>query len=179
VRLVYIAGPYRGRSDTEVRNNIARAKEVAVELIRKWHTPFNGHEKSLRQRLPGGDPFPVTPHLNTANFDFVPSIAELAGADYYLAGTMKQLQGCSAVILTRHDAGFVSTGTRDEIYEANRMGIPVFDSVDAYLYYRENAAYHRQIDDMCENLSRDPHGARIGRTFHIFGEPHDKSQPSL
>ena len=100
-RLVYIAGPYRGRDSWEVERNIFRARELGAEAASRGFMP-------------------VIPHANTAHF---------AGADeFWLEGTLELMRRCDEVWVlpdwTR------SSGTRGEVAEALRLGLPVYHAGD-------------------------------------------------
>ncbi|HFW4440633.1 TPA: hypothetical protein ACIBQB_002292 [Salmonella enterica subsp. enterica serovar 9,12:-:-] len=71
--------------------------------------------------------FPVTPHLNTANFEYKTE-GEIPD-EYWLECTMELMRRCDAVLLIGEDA-MRSSGTRAEVEEAKRLNIPVFNSLD-------------------------------------------------
>lgn len=133
MRLVYIAGPYRGPDITAVRKNIQAAKNTAITLIDQLH------KKTEMMAW-----FPVVPHMNTALFDFQ---GELEGVpdEYYLRGTMQQLMGCQAVVLVSHDAIQKSKGTTAEVARANEHGIPVFVNVESFLRFATDRDYHLEV----------------------------------
>lgn len=132
MRLVYIAGPYRGPDITAVRKNIQAAKNTAIDLIAR-----QVQKNSLVW-------FPVIPHMNTALFDFQ---GELEGVpdEYYLQGTMQQMQGCQAVVLVSHDAILKSVGTTEEVARANARGIPVFVNVESFIRFVTDRDYHLEV----------------------------------
>ncbi|HGE7051766.1 TPA: hypothetical protein ACGCAJ_004759 [Serratia marcescens] len=115
MKLIYIAGPYREWQDgmgeiSTIAHNIMDAREVAADLVRRLQ------DKGI---------FPVTPHLNTAHFE------RLSGLDgvpdeYWLKGTAELLRRCDGVLLTRPDAGKISSGTRKELNIAEKMGKPIY-----------------------------------------------------
>ena len=106
---VYIAGPYRGATPEIVRGNIARAVDLAKEVILQTN----------------GKWYPVIPHKNTEGLDGLQSDA------YYLAGTMDQMRNCDAVLLV---GGWEnSLGTLGEIDEARRLNIPVYYNIESFL----------------------------------------------
>jgi hypothetical protein len=190
MKLVYIAGPYRAADQAGVEENIRLARQTAVALLRALHHKpvveiIGGHgyddapeSRSILEKMGHEAPFPVIPHMNTALFDYTPGISGI-DADYWLRGTMRQMRDCSYVILTRPDAAEKSIGTRNEVYEANRCGIPVFDSVPAFLFYLKDEKYHGQVEDQVKRIMWNPTDYRVGKTMHIFGSPLDESQPSL
>lgn len=190
MKLVYIAGPYRSHNKEGVEENIRLARQTAVALLRALHHKpvveiIGGHgyddapeSRSILEKMGREAPFPVIPHMNTALFDYTPGISGI-DANYWLRGTMRQMVDCDYVILTRKDAGERSIGTRNEVYEANREGIPVFEDVAAFLHYLKNETFQAQVDDMVKSIMLNPRDNKVGKTMHIFGSPLDESQPSL
>ena len=101
-QLIYIAGPYRaGRGRTE-RENVRAAEEVALEIWKSGH-------------------YALCPHLNTAFF------TGEAPDDTWLAGDLRMIEGCDAVVLIGNWE--FSDGTRQEIAHAIENGIPVYDGL--------------------------------------------------
>lgn len=110
--LVYIAGPFRAESNWGVQQNVRRAEELALEA-------------TLRGAQAGVRIMPVCPHKNTSNFHgYRP---DLLTDDFWLAGTLELMRRCDAVLLTK--GWRKSTGTRAEVKEARRLGIPVFERI--------------------------------------------------
>lgn len=189
MKLVYIAGPYRAADQVGVELNIARARRVAIALLKALHHKpvveiVGGHgyddapeSRSILEKMGQQAPFPVIPHMNTALFDYVDGIASI-GADYWLAGTMQQMRDCSYVVLVQPDAGEKSIGTRNEIYEANREGIPVFEDVPAFIHYLKDEKYQQLVNAQVESIMLNPRDNRVGRTLHVFGGPTDESRTS-
>lgn len=188
MKLVYIAGPYRSHNKEGVEENIRLARQTAVALLRALHHKpvveiIGGHgyddapeSRSILEKMGREAPFPVIPHMNTALFDYTPGISGI-DADYWLRGTLRQMWDCSYVILTRPDAAEKSIGTCNEVYEANRCGIPVFEDVPAFIYYLTDEKFQAQVDDWVKKIKQDPTGYRVGRTRHVFGSPLNESQP--
>lgn len=99
MKVVYVAGKYRGPHAWAVEQNIRAASDVAAAVIRAGHMP-------------------LTPHKNIAHME------GLADDAFFLAGTLELLRRCDAVILV---PGWESSvGARAEVAEANRLGLPVF-----------------------------------------------------
>ena len=96
MKLVYLAGPYRGKSKFKPLNwlqrqiNIYRARRAAV----------------------------LCPHLNTSNFD------GLCDDQVFLDGTIEMMRRCDLVIVL--PSWNKSTGSKAEIKEAKRLGIPAY-----------------------------------------------------
>lgn len=104
MKLVYIAGPYRAGTPWLVEQNIRRAEELG-----------------LRVAMLGA--MPVIPHSMCRFFD-----GERTG-QFWVDGTLELMRRCDAVMLV---SGWTeSVGTRGEVEEAKRIGIPVFAVFDA------------------------------------------------
>lgn len=100
MKVVYIAGPFRGKSAWAIENNIRRAEALALVVWRLGHAA-------------------ICPHANTRHFQgAVPD-------DVWLKGDLEILRRCDAVVLT--DYWTESSGAIDEVLEAIERGIPVFE----------------------------------------------------
>jgi hypothetical protein len=111
--LIYVAGPFRGKTPWEVHCNVNRAEQLAYEV----------------QQIPNC--FPVVPHMNTKNFD------GLNTAEFWINGTLELMErACDAVILV--EGWERSQGTLGEIARAELRGMPVFERIDQL---RKWAAY--------------------------------------
>ena len=103
---IYIAGPYRAATSSEVDANINRARDAMVELLHMGHTPF-------------------CPHAHTARFErdypHVPS-------EIYLEQDLRWLNHCDAVL--RLPGWESSAGTRRELQEAADIGLAIYTSLD-------------------------------------------------
>jgi len=106
MKLVYIAGPYRGENTSEVTHNIQRAREAAEEV---W--------------LAGGAA--LCPHLNSAYMD------GLVDDEAFLEAGLLMLERCDAVrvISISHPGGRRSEGTEREFVRARQLGMPVLYSL--------------------------------------------------
>lgn len=119
MKLIYIAGPYRqwydsvGEANT-IAHNIMDARGVSAELVRRLN------EKGI---------FPVTPHLNTAHFERLEGL-DVVPDHYWLQGTLELMRRCDGVLLTRPDADRISGGTRNELHVAEKMGLPIYRTLD-------------------------------------------------
>jgi nucleoside 2-deoxyribosyltransferase len=103
VKVVYIAGKFRGKTAWHVAENVRAAEQVG------FHVAAAGA-------------MPVIPHANTAHFDGTLT------AEFWLAGTMELLERCDAVIMV---PGWLdSIGALAERKRADELGKPVFDAGD-------------------------------------------------
>lgn len=97
--LVYVAGPYRAPTVYGISCNIDRAKRAAAGL---WALGVAA----------------LCPHANSGYLD------GLAPDQVFLAGALEMMRRCDAVLLV---PGWEdSVGTRAELAEAERLGIPVY-----------------------------------------------------
>jgi len=101
--LVYVAAPYRSPTALGVLANVAWATGVSHDIMR---------------RCP--DALAVVPQLNSAFCD------ELRPEAWWLDATLELMRRCDAVLV----GGAETEGVRGEIAEAQRLGIPVFGSLD-------------------------------------------------
>lgn len=108
IKVVYIAGPFRGKDNWAIAQNVRNAETVAFEVAQAGFMP-------------------LCPHTNTANFHGTLS------DEFWLSGTLELLRRCDALVLVPEWGH--STGTRAEIEEATILGIPVFYSVKALKYF--------------------------------------------
>lgn len=99
-KVIYIAGPFRGRNAWEIECNIRRAESLAMSV---WHL--------------GGAA--ICPHANTRYFQ------GLLDDKVWLDGDLAILAKCDAVVLT--DNWITSRGAVEEVIFAIEHGIPVFE----------------------------------------------------
>jgi hypothetical protein len=112
---VYVAGPYRGDGKQgTVEKNIYQARIMATKVARAGL-------------------FPITPHLNTALFDFEDTLIDFA-PEFWLDNYKDLVLDCDAVIVIAGE----SSGTRAEIEVAQKHGIPVYWELNQLL------------DDLCQ-----------------------------
>jgi nucleoside 2-deoxyribosyltransferase len=103
MKLVYVAGPFRGPSAWDIEQNIRRAETLALAV---W-------------RLGAAC---LCPHTNTRFFQ------NAAPDSVWLEGDLEMLRRCDAVILT--DDWERSSGARAERDLAIQQNIPVFYGID-------------------------------------------------
>ena len=99
VKVVYVAGPFRGPNAWEIEQNIRRAEELGLAVWRMGAAA-------------------VIPHCNTRFFQGA------APDEVWLKGDIEILKRCDAVILTEDWQR--SSGARGEREFALRQGIPTF-----------------------------------------------------
>ena len=105
MKLIYIAGPFSGKTAWAVACNVHRAEYLAAQVIERncgW--------------------FPIVPHSLGARFDGHGTY------EYWLEGTLDLLRKCDAVLMV---SGWErSKGATGEKLEAERLGLPVYLSFD-------------------------------------------------
>lgn len=99
MKLIYLAGPFRGLDSWAVACNVHEAASLALQVWKLGAVC-------------------ICPHLNTAQFQGA------APDEVWLKGDIEILRRCDAVILT--DDWKRSSGARAEVAEAYGRGIPVF-----------------------------------------------------
>lgn len=102
MKVVYVAGKFRGANAWEVAENVRVAERVGMEVAQ-------------------AGAMPMIPHANTAHFDGT------MDDQFWLDGTMELLRRCDAVALAGNWRA--SGGACMEKDEAHRLGIPVFFSI--------------------------------------------------
>lgn len=112
MKVVYIAGPFRGPSAWDIECNIRRAEERALSVWRLGAVA-------------------VCPHANSRFFQGA------APDDVWLRGDLELLSRCDAVLLTSEWES--SLGTLVEIIKAMDLNIPVFTKFSslAVWFYHE------------------------------------------
>lgn len=104
MRLIYIAGPFRGKTSWDVEKHIRHAEDLAYEVARLGAMP-------------------LCPHTNTRFFDGTMT------EQFWLDGTLELMSRCDAVVLT--DDWHFSAGARAEVQKAHALNLPVFENIDA------------------------------------------------
>ena len=108
--VVYIAGPFRGKSHWDVEQNIRRAEGLALEA---WRAGFAV----------------ICPHTNTRFFDGA------ADDKVWLEGDLEILVRCDVVLLT--DDWERSSGARAEVAHAREWNVPVFMTLETLREWSE------------------------------------------
>lgn len=103
MKVVYVAGKFRGPTAWEIEQNIRRAETVGMEVAKLGAAP-------------------LIPHANTRFFHGTLT------DEFWLDATMAMLGRCDAVILVPQWKE--SSGARAEVEEAKRRHLPVFEHID-------------------------------------------------
>ena len=99
MKVVYVAGPFRGATPWRVELNVRRAEEEALNV---WKLGAVA----------------LCPHTNSRNFE-----GECPDSTW-INGTLELLRRCDAIFVL--DGWKESKGTQGEIAEAEYMGLPIF-----------------------------------------------------
>lgn len=102
LKLVYVAGPFRGKTPWDVAQNVRAAEEVGLGIARIGA-------------------YPVIPHAMTQHFD------KQLSDEFWLNGTMELLRRCDALITTPNWRS--SVGATAEVQEMHKLQRPVFHDV--------------------------------------------------
>lgn len=102
MKLVYVAGKFRGPTAWDIEQNIRRAELVGMEVARLGAAP-------------------LIPHANTRFFHGTLT------DEFWLAATIVMLDRCDAVMLVPQWQD--SKGTLAEVERAKQRGLPVFEGL--------------------------------------------------
>jgi len=128
MKVVYVAGPYRGKDNWEIEQNVRRAEEVALRI---WRT---------------GQAVALCPHCETRFFQGA------APDDIWIAGTLELLRRCDAIFLL--PGWITSVGARGEQQEALRRHIHAFERFDDLLRWLDECD---EADSNNEAFRKDQH----------------------
>lgn len=101
MKVAYVAGKYRSKTEWGLIQNIRKAEEIAAEL---WSYGYAV----------------ICPHKNTAHFGGVHNLND----QIWLDGDLEILKRCDLVVATEEWQD--SEGAREEIKTARQYGIPVY-----------------------------------------------------
>lgn len=113
MRVIYIAGPFRGPSAWAIESNIRVAESLALEVWRAGAVA-------------------VCPHANSRYFQGA------APDDIWLTGYLELLRRCDAVLVTPDWTR--SAGAMAEVAEADAHGLPVFDTLAGLVAWLRDGA---------------------------------------
>ena len=126
MKVVYVAGPYRGKHESDVVRNIRNAEAVAIRIWQAGHCA-------------------LCPHKNTALF------GGLADDSVWLAGDIEMLKRCDEMVLARGWEN--STGTLREIEVCKSEGIPYYTSIEAWEKATIACSRPCRLHDRCMTVS--------------------------
>ena len=119
MKIVYIAGPFRGETAWDIERNVRLAETAALEVARLGAMP-------------------MCPHTNTRFFHG--QCTEF----FWVEGTLELLRRCDAVLLVGEWQK--SSGSRGEEAEAARLSLPIFQDLEKlheWLVAERELAYGR------------------------------------
>lgn len=116
MKVIYVAGPYRGASFEEVHANIMAARYWAKKI---WKLGAVA----------------LCPHLNTWHFELDAGLHD----EVYLTGDLVLIQRCDAVFMMPNWEA--SRGARREKKFSERQGIPVFFNLDKLAKFASGKIY--------------------------------------
>lgn len=102
VPVIYIAGPFRGADAWQIEQNVREAEGY-------------GH------MVANAGAMPLIPHANTRFFHGTQT------ERFWLEGTLELLRRCDGLLLS--PKWVVSTGSRGEKAEAEKLGLPIFEAL--------------------------------------------------
>jgi hypothetical protein len=97
MKIIYVAGPFRGPTPWDIAENIRAAERIGLMVAM-------------------ADAMPLIPHANTAHFD------RQRDGQFWLDGTMELLRRCDGVVFL--PTWRRSEGSVGEFREAGRLNIP-------------------------------------------------------
>lgn len=115
MKLIYIAGSYTAKDPYRVKMNIMKADLLAMDV-----------------ELLGLEAFPICPHTNTAHHEGT------RPGTYFIAGTLELSRRCDAILVVPDSEN--SVGTKGEIRDATRRGVPVFYNINELREWLTNNA---------------------------------------
>ena len=98
MKVIYVAGPFRGANSWEIHNNVLKAEQATAKLIGQGYAV-------------------ITPHLLTANMQ------GLYEDRVYLDICLELLRRCDTIYMLKEWQN--SAGSREEFAEATSMGLKV------------------------------------------------------
>jgi len=99
MKIVYIAGPFRGKTAWQIAENVRNAERIGLEVAKQGAMP-------------------LIPHANTAHFHGT------LEDQFWLDGTLELLRRCDAIMLC--PGWEKSVGSQEERAEMYRLKRPVF-----------------------------------------------------
>jgi hypothetical protein len=143
MKLIYVAGPFRGPTPWDVEQNIRRAEAVALGI---WEMGAAA----------------LCPHTNTRFFD------KTATDKTYLDGTLEMLRRCDAVVMLQRYTR--SQGALNEQFEAQRLGLPIFYEVPELEKWLDDVDPTRSVTPLSDRKV-ELHTAAVGGVFALGATP--------
>lgn len=113
MKVIYVAGPFRAATPWLIEQNVRRAEIACLDIWRMGMVP-------------------ICPHTQTRYFQgSAPDAA-------FLDGTLEMMRRCDAILVLSDWAQ--SDGTKGEIKEADRLGLPVFYRLSSLSMWKAGAA---------------------------------------
>lgn len=110
MKLVYIAGPYTGKTPWQVEKNIRRAEDLAASVWARGHVG-------------------VCVHTMCRHF------VGVAPEDVFIEGDLVLLERCDAMLLV--EGWEDSKGTQNEVVWCRDNGMPYFEDLDECIKYMD------------------------------------------
>jgi hypothetical protein len=134
MKVVYVAGPFTGKSSWDIEGNVRRAEGLALEVAKLGAMP-------------------LCPHTNTRFFHGTIT------NEFWYDGTLELMRRADAIILIEGWQG--SHGTGRELEEAKKKGIPVFEHLNKLASWLGNTSV---VPEPIDNRTmRDFHYVVLGR----------------
>lgn len=128
MKLVYVAGPFRGPDHWEIAKNIRSAEALALEVWRAGAVA-------------------ICPHLNTMHFQGA------APDEVWLEGDLEMLRRCDAILMTQDWKR--STGATEELRFAVKNNIDAFFTIDALKDWIKTGV--RRNENVLDSRASHPH----------------------
>lgn len=134
MKIIYIAGPFRASTAWGIAENVRAAERVGLEVARAGAMPLIPHANTAHFHGEGpqlGHDFSASSHCRHCLIGFgdirKTEVCSMLSDRFWLEGTLELLRRCDAVLLV--PGWEKSSGTRAEIEEAERLGIPVAEFI--------------------------------------------------
>ncbi len=118
MRVIYIAGRFRGATHRDIQMNVLAAEAAGLDVAKLGAMP-------------------MIPHKNTENFH------GLLTDEFWIDGTAELLRRCDAIYIFNQADLDQSAGTRGELKLAKQLGRPIFfdlNAIEAWLQAEREAA---------------------------------------
>ena len=120
MRLIYIAGPFRGKNPWDVHCNVHEAEMLGLEVAKLGA-------------------YPVIPHAMTRHFD------KLLTDEFWLQGTLEMMKRCDGLITTSRWKD--SNGAFEEVVVMKELFKPVFHDLASLKDYLSWGGYSERVTE--------------------------------